>query len=313
MQDTASSDSSSPLGALHQVHKAYGPVAALQGIDLQVHAGQLLALLGANGAGKSTAINLMLGLVRPDAGQVRLFGDDPQHVATRRGIGLMLQQAQLPPNLRVGELIAQTRSYYPQPRSVAESAQLAGVDALLRRQYHTLSGGQQRSVQFALALCGRPRLLFLDEPSVGMDVHARQQLWRAVRHLLAEGNAVLVTTHYLEEAEALADRVCVLRKGRIVSDGSVQALRDRVARKQVLCQSRLALADVQAWTEVCEARMQGDRLLLATDSAEALVRRLLLADPDLHGLEVQGAGLADAFLDLIDNQHDAAQAVPEAA
>jgi ABC-2 type transport system ATP-binding protein len=218
----------------------------------------------------------------------------------------MLQDASLPPTLEVGELLRLTASYYPAPRSVAESAEMAGVADLLSRPYAKLSGGQQRRVQFALALCGRPRLLFLDEPTVGMDIQARQKLWTAICALVADGCGVVLTTHYLEEAEALADRVCVLARGRIVSEGSVDALRARVAVKQVRCSTTLRVADVTAWPEVAEARIDGERLWMSTASAEALLRRLLAADAALSDLEVRAAGLAEAFTELTDAADEAA-------
>lgn len=295
-------DNANPvLARLRGTSKRYGALRALDGIDLSVHGGELLALLGPNGAGKTTAIGLLLGLVRADAGSVELFGRDPQDIAARRNIGVMLQDAQLPDTLRVGELIRLTASYYPAPRSVAESAALAGVEDLLPRPYGKLSGGQQRRVQFALALCGRPRLLFLDEPTVGMDIDARRTLWAAIRRLVAEGNAVVLTTHYLEEAEALATRVCVMARGKVISEGSVAALRARIARKRVWCSSALSLAEVASWPEVAEAGSDGERLCLATEYPELLVRRLLDADTTLTALEVRAAGLAEAFAELTRN------------
>ena len=286
------------LARLTQASKSYGKVRALDGVDLQLRGGELLALLGPNGAGKTTAIGLLLGLLRADAGAVELFGQDPQAIDARRHIGVMLQDAALPPTLRVGELIRLVASYYPAPRSVAESAELAGVSDLLKRPYGKLSGGQQRRVQFALALCGRPKLLFLDEPTVGMDIDARRRLWEAIRHLVAEGDGVVLTTHYLEEAEALADRVCVMARGKVISEGSVDALRARIAMKRVRCTTRFTPEEVAQWPGVAEATRDGDRLCIATETAEAIVRRLLAADPDLAALEVRAAGLAEAFTEL---------------
>jgi ABC-2 type transport system ATP-binding protein len=224
----------------------------------------------------------------------------------------MLQDAALPPTLKVGELLRLAASYYPAPRSVVEAADLAGISDLLARPYAKLSGGQQRRVQFAVALVGRPQLLFLDEPTVGMDIQARQKLWAAIRTLVAEGCGVVLTTHYLEEAEALANRVCVVAHGRIVSEGSVEALRARVARKRVWCETALPLAQVVAWPEVAEAVQDGERLCLATEFPELLVRRLLAEDLTLCALEVRAAGLAEAFTELTDAA-DAATRQREAA
>ena len=287
-----------PIACLAGAVKRYGRLIALDGADLQLQRGELLALLGPNGAGKTTAIGLLLGLVRADAGSARLFGRDPQRIEARRRIGVMLQNAELPPTLRVGELLRLTASYYPDPRPLQESAALAGIADLLKRPYAKLSGGQQRRVQFALALCGRPELLFLDEPTVGMDIEARQQLWATVRQLVAEGCAVLLTTHYLEEAEALADRVGVMSRGRVIHEGSVAELRARVALKRVRCLGAVPLEVVQGWPEVSEAHRENGRLHIATAAAEAVVRRLLDADPQLRELEVQRAGLAEAFTEL---------------
>lgn len=286
------------LARLHQASKSYGKVNALQGVDLALRGGELLALLGPNGAGKTTAIGLLLGLLRADAGTVELFGQDPQAIDARRHIGVMLQDANLPSTLRVGELIRLTSSWYPAPRSVQESAELAGVADLLARPYGKLSGGQQRRVQFALALCGRPQLLFLDEPTVGMDIEARSKLWSAIRHLVAEGNGVVLTTHYLEEAEALADRVCVMARGRVISEGSVDALRARVAMKRVRCTTQLPIEIIEAWPGVVEVVRDNDRTCIATEQAEGVARRLLALDAELADLEIRAAGLAEAFTEL---------------
>ena len=292
------SNITAPIARLDGAVKTYGRLTALGGADLQIRRGELLALLGPNGAGKTTAIALLLGLIRADSGKVELFGQDPQRIEARRRIGVMLQSAALPATLRVGELLQLTASYYPSPRPLAETAELAGIGELLKRPYAKLSGGQQRSVQFALALCGRPELLFLDEPTVGMDIQIRQKLWAAIGQLIAEGCSVLLTTHYLEEAEALADRVCVMAHGRMIHEGTVDELRSRVSRKRIRCISALDIELVRSWQHVSDVRRDSGRLHITTADAETVVRRLLDADTQLSELEVQRAGLAEAFTEL---------------
>lgn len=290
---------------LAQVHKRYGALTALEGVDLALQPGRVLALLGPNGAGKSTAVSLLLGLQRTDAGHALLFGQSPQALDARRRIGVMLQHAALPDTLRVGELIAQTRGYYPDPLSVAECVTIAGLQGLLARPYGRLSGGQQRRVQFALAICGRPQVLFLDEPTTGMDIQARRQLWAAIGERAAAGCAVLLTTHYLEEAEALADDVAVLQAGRIVARGSVAQIRASVLQRCIRAQTELSAEAIAQWPGVRSAQRDGAVLEIQAEPAEPVVARLLQADPQLHDLEVRRAGLADAFLAITDSQEAA--------
>jgi len=301
------------LARLQQAGKSYGKVRALDGLDLSLHAGQVTSLLGANGAGKTTAIGLLLGLLRADSGSADLFGRDPRDIAARRQIGVMLQTAGLPERLRVGELLGQARSYYPNARSIADCVALAGLDGLLDRAYGKLSGGQQRRVQFAIAVCGRPRLLFLDEPTTGLDIDARQKLWQAIRELVAQGSGVLLTTHYLEEAEALSDRVVVLDRGRLVAEGSVREIRAHVSQRRVRCITAVDAGQAARWPGVRGAVREGEYLCIVAEAAEPVVRRLLDADPQLHELEVQRAGLADAFLELTRNTEQDATEQKEAA
>lgn len=301
------------VAALQGVRKHYGKLLALDNVDLEVRQGELLSVLGPNGAGKSTSISLLLGLLRPDAGHVELFGRDPQDIQARRHIGVMLQSTNLPPDLRVGELLRLTASYYPHPRSIAESAELSGIEDLLGRLYRQLSGGQQRRVQFALALCGHPRLLFLDEPTVGMDIQARQKLWAAMRAVVADGSSVVLTTHYLEEAEALAQRVVVLGHGRVLSEGSVDDLRARVALSRIRCLSTVDPSEIAAWPEVATAVREDGHLMVTTPSPEAVMQRLLAADAGLGELEVHRAGLAEAFTELTRDDEDELATEKEAA
>ena len=297
------------LAQLSAIRKRYGTVPALDGVDLDLRPGEVLALLGANGAGKTTAIGLLLGLLAADSGTATLFGQPPQSLAARRRIGVMLQSAGIPDANKVGELLELTRSYYPDPRSVADCVALAGLDGLLDRRYGRLSGGQQRRVQFALAVCGRPQLLFLDEPTTGLDIEARQGLWRAIRELVGQGSSVLLTTHYLEEAEALADRVVVLNRGRVAAAGPMAEVRAHVSQRRIRCASTLDAQTVAGWPQVRSARREAGHLEIVVDAAEAVVRRLLDLDPGLHDLEIQRAGLAEAFLELTQDAPAAAAEV----
>lgn len=292
----AATQASLSVASLVGAKKRYGGVDALAGFDLTLQRGQVLALLGANGAGKTTAIGLMLGLIAPDAGQVELFGQAPQALAARRRMGVMLQSAALPDTSTIKELLEATRAYYPAPLAYAECESLAGLQGLGKRQYGKLSGGQQRRVQFALAICGDPELLFLDEPTTGLDIEARQQIWLAIRQLRERGAAVLLTTHYLEEAEALADHVVVIDRGRAVASGSVDAIRAKVSEQRIRCRSDVEPVIAMNWPGVLQATREGDHLTLRVEDAVQVLPLLLSADPSLSALEVGRAGLADAFL-----------------
>ena len=246
--------SQNTLASLSGVRKRFGKLQALDGFDLAVKRGELLAVLGPNGAGKSTAISILLGLQTADEGSAELFGHAPQEIDGRRRIGVMMQEVMLPGVMRPRELLEQVASYYPVPYDVDAVIARMSLEGLLKRPYGKLSGGQKRQVQFALAICGRPELLFLDEPTVGLDVQAREALWKVVRELMHEGCSIVLTTHYLEEAEALADRVAVMARGRLITTGSVNEIRAHVSRKQVSCVSRLTPDTVRAWPEVGAGR-----------------------------------------------------------
>lgn len=291
-------DDDGVVASLRGVSRRYGPLQALSHVDLQLRRGELLALLGPNGAGKSTAIALWLGLQDADAGTVTLLGGTPQDRTRRQGLGVMMQDVELPKDLQVHELVALSCSYYPQPLTVQQTLERAGIVALAHRPYGKLSGGQKRQVQFALAVCGRPQLLFLDEPTVGLDVQAREAMWAHIRTLLHEGCSILLTTHYLEEAEALATRVAVLGKGRVIAQGSVDEMRALVSRRHIRCETTLPVGEVQRWPGVVDVSCDRTQLSVVATDAESVVRRLLAADPRLSRLEVKQAGLNDAFNEL---------------
>lgn len=286
------------VAELAGARKKFGPTVALDGLDLQVGSGEMLALLGPNGAGKSTAIALLLGLQQPDAGTVRLFGMLPQRIQARRLIGVMMQEVTLPAELRVREMIDLAASAYPSPLSPETAMALTHTSELAGRPYGKLSGGQKRQVQFAIALCGRPRLLFLDEPTVGLDVQAREVLWATLRRVVGEGTSVVLTTHYLEEAESLANRVAVLNAGRLIACGSVDEIRSLVTRKHISCSTSLDATQIEAWPNVQSVIAEGQRLHISATDAEDVVRRLLMADANLQQLEVRRAGLSEAFTEL---------------
>jgi ABC-type multidrug transport system ATPase subunit/peptidoglycan/LPS O-acetylase OafA/YrhL len=288
----------STLAMLQGVHKRYGTTHALAGVDLAVRCGEVVALLGPNGAGKTTAIGLWLGLLDADEGQATLAGGPPREIQARRRVGVMMQDVELPPELRVRDLVTLAASYYPNPRSLAETLATTRLEALADRTYGALSGGQKRLVQFAIAICGRPTLLFLDEPTTGLDIEARETVWRTVRALVAGGTGVVLTTHYLEEAEALADRVAVLGRGRLLASGSVSEIRALVARKQIACRTSLDPEVVRGWPGVIGVSLDAERLQITVGEAEDVLRRLLAADAGVTQIEVRRAGLADAFAEL---------------
>lgn len=286
------------LARLSGAHKRFGDTVALAGVDLEVRAGEVLALLGANGAGKTTALGLLTGRLGAEAGQAELFGGDPRDPVRRRGIGVMLQETSLPDTLRVAEHVRLFSSYYPNPRPLAETLALAGVSELAQRPYAALSGGQQRRVQFALAICGNAPLIFVDEPSAGLDVEARRQLWSVLRQLRHEGTGIVLTTHYLEEADALAERIVLLGAGRVLAQDTPAGIKARVGGKRMRARSQLALEQIAAWPEVEHVQRTEQGLEVHSLAPEAVLRRWLALDPHLSNLEVQPLSLEQAFVSL---------------
>ncbi len=287
-----------PVARIESVNKNYGPVQALVNFNFDVRAGELVALLGPNGAGKTTAIKLLLGLATPSRGKVSVFGGDPASTATHTRVGAMLQVGRVPETLRVREHIDLFSSYYPNPLPLAETLAIAGLEDLRDRKFGVLSGGQKQRVLFALAICGNPDLLFLDEPTVGLDVEARHLLWDEIRKLVGSGKTVVLTTHYLEEADALADRVGVINKGSIIAEGTPTEIKSRTAGKKIRCITELPLAVINDLPGVSAVQQDRGAMVIHTSLAEDVLRGLLKLDLEISGIEVSSAGLEDAFLAL---------------
>jgi ABC-2 type transport system ATP-binding protein len=287
------------------VTRRFGDVLALDDVSLDVGPGELVGLLGPNGAGKSTLLSLLSGQRRPDTGTVRLLGGDPRDPVSRLGLGVTPQETGLPATLRVGEVVDFVGGHFPGPVPTGELLEQFGLTEQVRKQTGALSGGQKRRLAVALALVGRPRVLLLDEPTTGLDVTARQTLWEAVRGYHAAGGTVLLTSHYLEEVQALAQRVVVIDRGVVRADDSLDAILRRVGLRQVEVR---AAVDLTRWDGVVRGTRRDDGVQeLYTPDADALVRTLVTSGVDFHDLRIRGAGLEEAFAEMV------AAPIPEGA
>ncbi|MBB5376318.1 ABC-2 type transport system ATP-binding protein [Deinococcus metalli] len=281
------------------VDKTFGKVTALRGLTLDIRAGELTALLGPNGAGKTTAISLMLGLGAPTAGQVRVLGGNPRQDDVRRRIGSMPQESALPPALTVREAVELFARFYPAPLGTAQALALADLGSVAGRRAGALSGGQKRRLAFALAVVGNPQVLLIDEPTTGMDAQSRQAFWAAVTDLKDAGRTILLTTHYLEEAERAADRVVVMNAGAVLADGTPEQLRSQAGGARVRFTSDLVLAELRRLPGVDTADVDAHgHADLRTRMPEALLTALVQQGTPFTELEVSRASLEDAFLSL---------------
>jgi ABC-2 type transport system ATP-binding protein len=281
------------VASLSGVHKRLGRAEALAGVDLEVRGGELLALLGPNGAGKTTAISLLTGLRTPDAGTARIFGADPRHPVARARIGVTPQEMGFPVVLRVREVVDLVRAHFPAPAPREELLERFALGGLADRQVGGLSGGERRRLGVALAFAGRAPLVFLDEPTTGLDIASQRAVWDEVRAFVAGGGTVLLTTHYLAEAEALARRVVVLNRGKVVADDTIEAVRERVGVARVHFRSD---DPSPALPGVLRATRSGDLHTLYTPNPDQLVRELVRHDVAFRALEIRPANLEEAFL-----------------
>lgn len=292
------SGTNSAIANLHSVTKRYGQTTALDNFSFRLAPGEVVTLLGPNGAGKTTAVRLLLGLIAPSAGSVRVLGRDPRDADARTRTGAMLQVARVPEVLRVRELIDLFRSYYPRPLAAKEVVRIAKLEGLEDRLFEKLSGGQKQRVLFGLAICGDPDLIFLDEPTAGLDIESRRALWDEVRALSHAGKTVLLTTHYLEEADSLATRVVVINRGKTVCEGTPSEIRRRVSGRRIRCITQLDPAFLATLPTVSDVKQDREALVLTAEAAEDVVREMLLRDRTISGLEIHSPALEDAFLAL---------------
>jgi ABC-2 type transport system ATP-binding protein len=299
------------VATLTNVTKRYANgVLALDGLSLALRPGEIVALLGPNGAGKSTAVKLMMGLSTPSSGTVAIFGADPRHTATRLRTGVMLQVGRAPEMLRVREHLTIFRGYYPNPMPYDQIVKAAGLEEIQERMFGELSGGQKQRVLFGIALAGDPDLIFLDEPTVGLDIEARRGMWAQIRSLAARGKTVLLTTHYLEEADALAHRIIVIHQGKVICEGTPAEVKSMgsnagtagasgtaaQAIKIIRCATSLNGALLEKIPGVTSVEINGSLTTVTTTQPETTLREMLALDLQLHSLEVQSPLLEDAFL-----------------
>ena len=279
--------------------KSYGSIEAVRGIDLDVAAGETVALLGPNGAGKSTTIDMILGLSRPDGGAVSVFGGSPAAAIDGGLVGAMLQSGGLIRDLSVRELVAMVASLYPEPLEVADALALTGLEDVASQRTQKLSGGQTQRVRFAVALVSNPRLLVLDEPTVAMDVEGRRSFWGTMRELASRGKTILFATHYLEEADAYADRAVLMAAGRIVADGPTTEIKAMVGARTIRATLPEAeLAELAELPGVSGADRHGRAIILSCSDSDLAIRALLERFPQARDIEIAAAGLEEAFLEL---------------
>lgn len=288
--------------SISRLQKNYAGKTVLDAVSLQLTAGELLAVLGPNGAGKTTLINTVLGLTAADKGEIRLFGQLQHGVSrshvVRQQLGVMMQIGSASANLSVREQCDLFSSYYQHGKTVSELLAIAGLECAANTRFGHLSGGQKQRLLFALALAGNPKLLFLDEPTLGMDVQARRALWQQIRQLRERGVSIILTTHYLEEAEQLADRILLLQQGRCIADNSPAGLKAMIQGKHICCNSALADRLLLALPGVIQLQRHQQQITLLSHAPEQTVLALLQADPRLSALEVKPIVLENIFLQL---------------
>ncbi|EES73189.1 ABC transporter, ATP-binding protein [Paenibacillus sp. oral taxon 786 str. D14] len=300
-----------PIIEMKDVSKSFKDKKAVDHLSFTISKGTITAILGPNGAGKTTAVSMLLGLLEPTTGTIKLFGKPPKDRSVRERTGAMLQEVSVMDRLKVREILELIRSYYPNPMAMDELVRLTGLsDSDLNRYAEKLSGGQKRSLSFALALAGNPELVFFDEPTVGLDITARRRFWDSIRKLAAQGKTIVFTTHYLQEADDIADRILLFNRGSLVADGTPEAIKSRIVKRSI---SFLADGDgpelrsrLLALSPVAECYNKDGRIHVTTEDTDAALAALFTAGLPVHDIQIEQGRLDEAFEQLTTNHEEEA-------
>lgn len=298
---TNSVSNSAPV-MVRNVAKTYGQVSAVSNVSLHVHRGEIVTILGPNGAGKSTLMNMMTGLLQPDSGEVAVLNQNPALPKNRAAIGVMQQQSGVPEALQVRELIHLFSSYYPNPLPLSDIVTRAGLEGLEKKQFSKLSGGQQQRVFLGIAICGNPEVLFLDEPTTGLDPELKNGFWLIVRSLAKQNTAVILTTHQLDEAELFSDRIIILNKGKIIQEGTPQEIKAMMSGTKIRCKTKILPQSMTHLSAIQKIGARKEFLEIVAAPPEPVVHWLLTHDKKLTHLTVEAATLEESFLSIINQE-----------
>jgi ABC-2 type transport system ATP-binding protein len=286
------------IASLNKVSKKFGDKQVLKDIDLDICAGEVLSILGPNGAGKTTLINLMLGRYSLSTGNISIFGYSPGNIHLKRLCGAMLQISGLPDMSTIKEQIQLFSSYYPQPMTYQQIMALTGLKEIENQFCKSLSGGQKQRLLFALSICGNPQLLFLDEPSAGMDISMRKSLWKTITNLKQQGTSIILTTHYLEEADQLSDRIVILNQGKIIQRGTPDEIKTSFNCKKIKFISALPIDKFKQLDNKIKVEYSGKYYKILSKDSTATIKKILALTDDISDLTITGAALEDAFLSI---------------
>lgn len=292
---------------VEQVSKSFHGKKAVDQVSFTIYSGEIVAILGPNGAGKTTTISMILGLLNPSQGKIHVLSCDPKERSVREKLGVMLQDVNVMQGLKVDELLDLVRHYYPQPLSLEELISMTALSEQdLKTRVEKLSGGQKRRLNFALALAGNPGLLILDEPTVGMDLSSRKRFWETIQQLAEQGKTIIFSTHYLQEADDIANRILLFKEGQIIADGNPAEIKANFLTRTVSFQvdSAFSLAKVEAWPAVKNVYQKNGRFYIETNHSDGVLERLFSEKIGAHGIQIEQGRLETAFEQLTNSPEE---------